>query len=108
MIRITLSKIWIFVGLACSMLISVVSRAQKYDFVNYGIEEGLVQSQVNQIVQDQYGMLWISTLGWISRFDGKEFSNFNYGNGLVHSLTSTVFVDRANTIWIGSEAGLQS
>ena len=108
MIRITLSKIWIFVGLACSMLISVVSRAQKYDFVNYGIEEGLVQSQVNQIVQDQYGMLWISTLGGISRFDGKEFSNFNYGNGLVHSLTSTVFVDRANTIWIGSEAGLQS
>jgi len=108
MIRITLSRIRIFVVLACSMLITGVSWAQKYDFVNYSIEEGLVQSQVNQIVQDQYGMLWISTLGGISRFDGKGFSNFNYGNGLVHSLTSTVFVDRANTIWIGSEAGLQS
>jgi ligand-binding sensor domain-containing protein/signal transduction histidine kinase len=108
MIRISLSTTWTFIALLCSLLHTGKGLAQKYDFVNYGIEEGLVQSQVNKIVQDQYGMLWISTLGGISRFDGKEFSNFNYGNGLVHSLTSTVFVDRTNTIWIGSEAGLQS
>jgi len=108
MIRFTLSRIYIFISIACFGLMAEKALSQKYDFVNYGIEEGLVQSQVNNMVQDQYGMLWISTLGGLSRFDGKEFYNFNYGNGLVHSLTSTVFVDRANTIWIGSEAGLQS
>lgn len=108
MIRITLYNSAAIIYMTWLLLMPGQGLAQKYDFVNYGIEEGLVQSQVNNMVQDQYGMLWISTLGGISRFDGKEFYNFNFGNGLVHSLTSTVFVDRANTIWIGSEAGLQS
>lgn len=108
MIQITFYKPILFSCLACLLFVHPRLNAQKYDFVNYGIEEGLVQSQVNNIVQDHYGMLWISTLGGISRFDGKDFHNFNYGNGLVHSLTSTVYVDRANTIWIGSEVGMQS
>lgn len=86
----------------------LISPGQKYDFVNYSIEEGLVQSQVNNTAQDQYGMLWISTYGGISRFDGNTFTNFNYGNGLMHSLTSRVFVDDQNTVWIGTEAGLQA
>lgn len=86
----------------------ILCPGQKYDFVNYNIEEGLVQSQVNNTDQDKFGMLWISTYGGISRFDGNAFTNFNYGNGLMHSLTSRVFVDNQNTVWIGTEAGLQA
>ncbi|MEO5582281.1 MAG: two-component regulator propeller domain-containing protein, partial [Saprospiraceae bacterium] len=89
-------------------MIPLTSRGQKYDFVNYTIENGLVQSQVNNIVQDHHGRLWISTLGGLSRFDGKEFKNYNYGKGLLHSLAEVVFVSHDNTIWVGSNDGIQT
>lgn len=90
------------------VFLSAYSFAQKYDFVNFTIEHGLVQSQVNNIIQDKDGMLWISTLGGISRFDGKEFYNYNFGKGLLHSFTQFVLPGYRNTIWIGSNEGIQS
>lgn len=84
-----------------------VGLGQKYDFVNYTIEDGLVQSQVNTIVEDPYGMMWISTFGGISRFDGKEFVNYNFGNGLMHSSSELVFCDRTGNIWIAHNGHIQ-
>lgn len=89
------------------LLSGIPAHSQKYDFVNLNIEHGLVQSQINNIAQDQFGMLWIATLGGISRFDGKEFSNFNYGKGLVQSMTEVIYPDRKNRIWIGQESSIQ-
>jgi ligand-binding sensor domain-containing protein/signal transduction histidine kinase len=98
----------VLLNLTLTLLTSLPSMGQKYDFVNYTIENGLVQSQVNNIIQDQHGMLWISTLGGLSRFDGKEFTNYNFGKGLLHSLAEVVFVSNNNTIWIGSNDGIQT
>jgi ligand-binding sensor domain-containing protein/signal transduction histidine kinase len=96
---------------ACFIIFSFLSTilsSQKYDFINFTIEHGLIQSQVNNIVQDREGLLWISTLGGISRFDGKEFNNYNFGKGLLHSFTQFVLPGQGNIIWIGSNEGIQS
>jgi hypothetical protein len=42
----------------------------------YTTYEGLAQSQINRIVQDSKGYLWICTKGGLSRFDGQNFRNF--------------------------------
>ncbi len=47
-----------------------------YALKQYTTYDGLVQSQVNRIVQDSKGYLWICTKGGLSRFDGKNFQNF--------------------------------
>ena len=47
-----------------------------YVYKQYTTYDGLVQSQVNRIVQDSKGYLWICTKGGLSRFDGAKFQNF--------------------------------
>ncbi|MGB4398186.1 MAG: hypothetical protein WBJ10_02370 [Daejeonella sp.] len=41
--------------------------AQRYNFKNYDIEDGLVQSQAQRIFQDSVHNLWISTFRGLSR-----------------------------------------
>lgn len=80
---------------------------QRYDILQYKISDGLVQSQVNNLLIDHQGFLWISTIGGISRFDGKDFINFNYSQGLKRSLSEYVFGDSENRIWMATAGGVQ-
>ncbi len=58
-------------------LIPLLAKAQDFRFNNYNINDGLSQSSVNTIVQDDYGGLWIGTQDGLNRFDGKTFEIFN-------------------------------
>lgn len=57
--------------------------AQTTSFITYGVEEGLVQSQIKSLVQDNDGSLWIGTLAGLSRYDGRTFENFTKKMGLL-------------------------
>ena len=59
--------------------------AQRYSFVQYSTEEGLPQSQVTSICQDDKGYLWVSTLGGLAKFNGDNFSTYSTGNGLLNN-----------------------
>lgn len=85
-----------------------LSFAQKYNFTNFGVEEGLVQSQANDVVQDRYGSLWIATLGGISRYDGNSFYNYTEADGLRSNLIYKILQAHNGTIWAGTEDGAQS
>lgn len=80
--------------------------AQQYNFINYSIEEGLAQSQVNSIIQDNEGYLWVATLGGLSRFDSHRFKNYSTENGLLDNETTTLFKDYSGNIWIGTTGGI--
>ena len=63
------------------LLVSLSGFAQPrldrhYVYKKYSTYDGLVQSQVNSIMQDSKGYLWVCTKGGLSRFDGKNFQNF--------------------------------
>jgi len=47
-----------------------------------GIDDGLVQSQVNAIVEDRQGFVWLGTFAGVSRWDGTNFRNFQLHEGL--------------------------
>ena len=42
-------------------------------FENIGINEGLSQSSVFDLVQDKRGFLWVATQDGLNKYDGVEF-----------------------------------
>jgi len=90
------------------MVLSIAGNAQRYNFTNFGVEDGLVQSQPLDIVQDKYGSLWVATLGGISRYDGNSFHNYTESEGLTSHLAYKLYAAKNGHIYIGNEDGLES
>ena len=93
--------------LILTLLLQVdISFGQKYNFVNWTVEDGLIQSQASYICQDNFRQLWIGTEGGICRFDGKKFKGYTVQDGLVTNQINTLFCDREGNLWIGTNFGI--
>ena len=80
--------------------------AQKFNFRNYTVTNGLGSSNINHIYQDKNGYIWFATQGGgISRFDGKEFKNFTRADGLINNDVTFITEDNTGNIWIGTATG---
>jgi ligand-binding sensor domain-containing protein/signal transduction histidine kinase len=73
--------------------------AQRYGFINYSTDQGLLQSQVFNLMQAADGHLWMTTMGGISRFDGKTFYNFSTREGLAAAFPIHSVIDYRQRIW---------
>lgn len=54
----------------------------RYQFRNYGVNDGLPSSQVYTIVQDNKGYIWFGTDHGLVRYNGYEFKTFHVEDGL--------------------------
>ncbi|MCS7089760.1 MAG: two-component regulator propeller domain-containing protein [Verrucomicrobiota bacterium] len=72
---------------------------------NWSTGEGLPQSSVLTVIQDQNGYLWAGTLNGLVRFDGRRFTVFDSVNtpGLESSRIVLLHEDREGNFWIGTE-----
>ena len=95
------SAVILFFLVAFSFRIS----AQTTSFITYGVEQGLVQSQVQSLVQDNDGNLWIGTLAGLSRYNGLTFENFSKKDGLAEDWITVSYKDSKGDIWFGHWAG---
>src|SRR5260370_331182 len=93
-------------GILLGILCPVILTAQKVNFQNYNVQQGLIQSQVIAITQDHFDNLWFCTLGGISRFDGKVFTNYSETDGLISNFANTIMADHESNIWIGTSNGV--
>ena len=67
-----------------TILVSVKSFCQSYNFKNYSTEQGLPQSQVLSVFQDKNGYMWFGTnSGGVAKFDGNNFITFTTQEGLI-------------------------
>ncbi len=80
--------------------------AQHYNFSNYGLKDGLPQSQVNVIFQAQDRTLWMGTYGGISNFDGKVFTSYGKAEGLFSNTVLSIAEDQEQHIFVGTEGGI--
>ncbi len=75
-------------------------------------KEGLSQSTVRAILQDQTGFLWFGTDDGLDRYDGYTFNIYKRlphdSNSLSHNMIWCLWEDREGVIWIGTEMGLNS
>ncbi|PCH69060.1 MAG: hypothetical protein COC01_02380 [Bacteroidetes bacterium] len=79
---------------------------QSYYYKRYSLEEGLAQSQVYSMHQDQFGNLWLGTIGGITKFDGIRFKSFTTKDGMANSAVTNILEDSKGNIWIGTWKGL--
>jgi ligand-binding sensor domain-containing protein/serine phosphatase RsbU (regulator of sigma subunit) len=92
----------------CFIIFLVVGNlnAQSYNFVRFGVREGLLHSLVTGITQDKRGDIWMSTGGGLCRFDGVEFKYITTKDGLNFTRLTCVATDEDDNIWVGSSQGL--
>jgi ligand-binding sensor domain-containing protein len=89
------------------MLLSTLKAfTQQYNFINYSIEDGLVQSQIQAISQDNDGYIWVGTLGGLSKFDGVNFENYSTKDGLLNNQIDAIFNDAKGDLWFGTQGGV--
>jgi len=79
-----------------------------YRFRNFTITDGLSQSSVTCMVQDDVGTLWIGTQDGLNRFDGQQFQVFTSDDtkGLESEYIHCALKDRTGTLWFGTANGL--
>ena len=72
----------------------------------YGMEDGLIDHQVTDLLLDRAGNLWIATLSGLSRFDGNVFHNFTTADGLPSDHIRCLFENRQGHLWLGTDGGV--
>jgi signal transduction histidine kinase/ligand-binding sensor domain-containing protein len=89
--------------------ISVIDQ-DDIQFSHLSTNEGLSQTRVDQIVQDDDGFLWFATQYGLDRYDGYNFKVFLHDPANEHSLSCVyiwaLFKDRDGNLWIGCEHGV--
>ena len=82
------------------VLLPVLAAAQDYSYRRYDIEQGLANSTVYCMLQDQQGFLWFGTETGVSRFDGTHFKTFTTVQGLPDNQVLEMFEDSKGRIWM--------
>ncbi len=96
---------FLLVGLLLLLVNS--TKAQYFHFKQYSLEEGLPQSEVLAMAEDQFGYIWLGTNGGgLSRFNGKTFEVFTRKDGLSDNIILGLHHDENYNLWIGSPKGL--
>src|SRR6056297_2974008 len=96
--------------LACIIVIVAgifnITAAQTMPFRSYSIENGLSESVIHSMIQDEMGFIWLGTGFGLNRFDGVEFKKWYEEDGLPNNRVNALRQSSDGKIWIGTDAGL--
>lgn len=74
----------------------------------FDFNEGLSNSLINKICQDDLGFIWVATEDGLNLFDGIQFKTFTQEeHGLNANYITTLKLDSKGNIWVGLVNGLQ-
>ncbi|MDB6161521.1 MAG: Two component sensor histidine kinase [Gammaproteobacteria bacterium] len=84
-----------------------VTEGTDIRFTRLSRAQGLSQTRVEGIVQDDRGFMWFGSQYGANRYDGHEFRSFRHIEGDARSLCGvyirTLFEDREGRLWLGCE-----
>ena len=88
---------------------TLVSQGQNIRL--HSSEDGLPNSKINQVYQDDRGFIWIGTENGAAYFDGMRFTTFHHDSARPGSLSNdqvtVIYNDSRGNCWIGTADGLQ-
>ena len=105
-------KVWRLFKLCSFIFISLSAHCQTFDekdYAHYTVLNGLSDSYVTGITQDELGYIWISTRNGLNRFDGKEMKPIYQIPGKEGLITDNLTNIKAvgNTLLIYSAKGAE-
>ena len=77
-------------------------------FSSISSRQGLSDNNINAIVQDHRGLLWIATEAGLNRFDGHSIETYTHGkypDALPDDEIVTMELTADNKLWLGTESG---
>lgn len=88
------------------ILNSITGQAQLFHYEKYDIEQGLSQIHITSLYEDEFGFLWVGTLGGgVNKFDGKSFITYNENDGIPGELVNHINATSNNELIVGSTWG---
>jgi len=74
-------------------------------FSSMSVAHGLKYAEVNALMQDRAGNIWIATWdgGGVSKYDGRTLTNYSVAQGLSSEHAFSLLEDRSGNIWIGTD-----
>lgn len=88
---------------------SGISVWKDSEWHSYTTNEGLLVNEVQNIVMDNDGNIWIgygSYHAGVSKFDGTYFSHYDKNIGLVHNKVNDIIKDNNGDLWFATMGGL--
>ncbi|MDB5025944.1 MAG: response regulator [Mucilaginibacter sp.] len=108
-----IARIWIVsLTILLGSLLPLFCSAQKLslNFEHFGTKEGLSQVNVNCIIQDSRGFMWIGSRNGLNRYDGYKFITYRYApqdeNSLSNNMITDLVEDTGGNIWVATANGL--
>src|ERR1700712_4662238 len=96
------ASLGLFLALTC-----IIAHAQSLRTIS--AKDGLPQSFVSGLVQDDSSFIWIGTRGGLARYDGSQFKVFQRNPHDSTTLASNLIIwvekDHHNQLWIEHESG---
>jgi ligand-binding sensor domain-containing protein/two-component sensor histidine kinase len=87
----------------------IVGQHENISFEHFTNDNGL-SAPVTNIIQDQYGFLWLGTTDGLNRFDGRNFTVYRNIPGdtssIVNNIINNVSVDSTGRVWVATNGGL--
>ena len=88
---------------------SLYAEERQVVFQSLDMQQGLSFYEVNALVQDHWGFIWVGTTDGLNRFDGFDFvvyKNTKDTNSLASNYIYSLLIDSSGTLWVGTADGL--
>src|SRR5215203_2804444 len=110
-IRYTLLPLTILIVQISFAQLKIINNAKDaYRAVHWSLDEGLSHGQVEFMIKDVNGFLWMGTGNGLNRFDGRKFKIFFHDPGNPSTISGNTIVglveDSLHNIWAGTGEGL--
>jgi signal transduction histidine kinase/CheY-like chemotaxis protein/ligand-binding sensor domain-containing protein len=85
------------------------SQNRPIHFQHIGSREGLSELNINCIMQDSRGFIWVGTRDGLNRYDGNKFKVFKNivsdNNSISNSFVQDILEDKNGNLWISTSGG---
>ncbi|MGC9327616.1 MAG: two-component regulator propeller domain-containing protein, partial [Candidatus Hinthialibacter sp.] len=79
-------------------------RYEEGRFINFSVQDGLLNNHVEAIHPGLDGTLWLATEEGVSRFDGERFFDLTKKEGLADNKINIMMRDRQGRLWLGAQS----
>ena len=88
---------------------AVGTESNQWQAVELNVEDGLPDSTVYSMAQDEAGFMWFGTTNGLARYDGYSFKLFKHDGADASTLSNNnagnIYLDSKNQLWIGTFGG---